>query len=48
MPYRAPLRTLFTSALRANVLDGAADGSVYADQVETSAEVIRFSAAGGP
>ncbi|HTX33984.1 MAG TPA: protein kinase [Bryobacteraceae bacterium] len=45
---RAPLRALFTSALRAAVLDGAADGSIYADQVEMSAEVVRFSAAGGP
>jgi eukaryotic-like serine/threonine-protein kinase len=45
---RSPSHTLFTSTLRANVLDGATDGSVYTDQAERSAEVIRFSAAGGP
>ena len=44
---RGAPRVLFTSTVPVNVLAGAPDGSVYADQQERSGDVVRFSPEGG-
>ncbi|HEY2014430.1 MAG TPA: protein kinase [Bryobacteraceae bacterium] len=43
-----PARVLFTSTIPLRVIVAASDGSIYADQQERSAEIVRFSPAGGP